>query len=148
MSSVLMNHPWKSTYPCRPLEHSNSASPWNWVTERCCLICGPHDNIFTCFCHDMHAFSLQYSCLGNPMDRGVWQAQSIGPERVRRDQETNTHTHTHFKFSSLNTKDAAVYCYVWCSCTLHTLSCLPLKRHHGLAMVCAEPARGWPHTGP
>ena len=74
--------------------------------------------------------------------------QSIGPERVRRDQETNTHTHTHFKFSSLNTKDAAVYCYVWCSCTLHTLSCLPLKRHHGLAMVCAEPARGWPHTGP
>ena len=23
---------------------------------------------------------LQYSCLGNPVDRGAWQLQSMGPE--------------------------------------------------------------------
>ena len=28
---------------------------------------------------------LQYSCLGNPMDRGAWRIQSIGSQRVRRD---------------------------------------------------------------
>ena len=78
--------------------------------------------------------------------------QSIGSERVRHDQETNTHTHTrthtHFRFSSLNIKDAAVHCYVWCSCNVHTLSCPPLKWHRGLAVVCAKPAPGWPRTGP
>ena len=28
---------------------------------------------------------LQYSCLGNPMDRGAWQATSMGSQRVRHD---------------------------------------------------------------
>ena len=28
---------------------------------------------------------LQYSFLENPMDRGAWGLQSIGPQRVRRD---------------------------------------------------------------
>ena len=31
---------------------------------------------------------LQYSCLGNPMDRGDWWLQSIGSERVRHDLAT------------------------------------------------------------
>ena len=25
---------------------------------------------------------LQYSCLGNPMDRGVWQATVLGAEKI------------------------------------------------------------------
>ena len=31
---------------------------------------------------------LQYSRLGNPMDRGAWQAKSIGSPRVRHDLAT------------------------------------------------------------
>ena len=31
---------------------------------------------------------LQYSCLGNPMDRGVWQATVHGLERVNHDLAT------------------------------------------------------------
>ena len=31
---------------------------------------------------------LQYSCLGNPMDRGAWQVQSMGSQRVRHDLAT------------------------------------------------------------
>ena len=31
---------------------------------------------------------LQYSCLGNPMDRGVWWAMSMGSQRVRHDLVT------------------------------------------------------------
>ena len=29
-----------------------------------------------------HGNPLQYSCLQNPMDRGAWQATSIGSQRV------------------------------------------------------------------
>ena len=32
-----------------------------------------------------HGNSLQYSCLENAMDRGAWQVQSIGLQRVRHD---------------------------------------------------------------
>ena len=32
-----------------------------------------------------HGNSLQYSCLENPMDRGAWQAKSIGLWRIRQD---------------------------------------------------------------
>ena len=32
-----------------------------------------------------HGNPLQYSCLENPMDRGAWQAQSAGSQRVRQD---------------------------------------------------------------
>ena len=30
-------------------------------------------------------YPLQYSCLENSMDRGAWQAQSVGLQRVRHD---------------------------------------------------------------
>ena len=30
-----------------------------------------------------HGNPLQFSCLENPMDRGVWQAKPIGLQRVR-----------------------------------------------------------------
>ena len=32
-----------------------------------------------------HSNSLQYSCLENPMDRGAWQLQSMGSQRVGHD---------------------------------------------------------------
>ena len=32
--------------------------------------------------HGSDPLKEQYSCLENPMDRGVWQATSIGPQRV------------------------------------------------------------------
>ena len=32
-----------------------------------------------------HGNPLQYSCLENPMDRGAWQLQSIGSQRVGHD---------------------------------------------------------------
>ena len=41
---------------------------------------------------------LQYSCLGNPMDRRAWQAIVHGQQRVRHDgahMHTHTHPHTH-----------------------------------------------------
>ena len=45
---------------------------------------------------------LQYSCLGNPMDRGAWRAtvhvvakESDMTEHVRVHTHTYTHTHTH-----------------------------------------------------
>ena len=104
--------------------------------------------IFAVICMDFHSSTLAWEI---PWTEEAGGLQSIGSERVRRAKRlthTHTHTHTHFKFSSLNTKDAAVYCYVWCSCTVHTLSCPPLKRHRGLAVVYAKPARGWPRTGP
>ena len=31
---------------------------------------------------------LQYSCLGNPLDRGAWWLQSMGLQRVRHDLTT------------------------------------------------------------
>ena len=36
---------------------------------------------------------LQYSCLGNPMDRGVWQATVHGAAELDTTQGLNTNTH-------------------------------------------------------
>ena len=42
-----------------------------------------------------HGNSLQYSCLGNPIDRGSWQAAIHEPQRVGHDWVTGrAHTHT------------------------------------------------------
>ena len=43
---------------------------------------------------------LQYSCLGNPKDRGAWWIQSTGLQRVRQDLVTE-HAHAFLKRLSL-----------------------------------------------
>ena len=40
---------------------------------------------------------VQYSCLGNPMDRGTWQATVLGVAKSQTRLHTHTHTHTHSK---------------------------------------------------
>ena len=47
-------------------------------SERCPGVCNPH----------------QYSCLEKYMDRGAWQLQSMGSQRVGHNGAC-THTHTH-----------------------------------------------------
>ena len=37
-----------------------------------------------------NGYPLQYFCLENSMDRGAWQVQSIGLQRVRQDGAPNT----------------------------------------------------------
>ena len=48
---------------------------------------------------------LQYSCLGNPMDRGAWRATIMGLQRVRhnlvtKQQHTNSITKDSFPFTA------------------------------------------------
>ena len=50
---------------------------------------------------------LQYSCLEIPMDRGAWQVQPMGLQRVRHDRATSTHISNIFTASNL--KDTEVY---------------------------------------
>ena len=38
---------------------------------------------------------LQYSCLGNPMDRGTWWATVFGAAKSWTRLNTHTHTYTH-----------------------------------------------------
>ena len=42
-----------------------------------------------------NGYSLQYSCLENPMDRGAWQVQSIAPQSIGHDLVTE-HVYTGF----------------------------------------------------
>ena len=41
-----------------------------------------------------HGNPLQYSCLGNPMDRGAWRAIAHGVTNSQTQLSTNTHAHT------------------------------------------------------
>ena len=54
---------------------------------------------------------LQYSCLGNPMDRGAWQATVHGLQRVRHDLATKQQNNNNIlsKFSSSAAKNEDVY---------------------------------------
>ena len=47
--------------------------------------------------------SLQYSCLGNPTDRGAWQATAHGVTKSQIQLSTHTHTHTHTNTQVLQT---------------------------------------------
>ena len=52
---------------------------------------------------------LQYSCLGNPMDRGAWwtTVHGVGKSQTELSKHINTHTHTHtlaFAFQSCDSQ--------------------------------------------
>ena len=44
---------------------------------------------------DRHSNPLHYSCLGNPMDRGAWQATHVSKSWTLLSARTHTHTYTH-----------------------------------------------------
>ena len=47
--------------------------------------------------------SFQYSCLGNPTDRGTWRAPAHGVTKESESTEhAHTHTHTHTHTQSLS----------------------------------------------
>ena len=50
--------------------------------------------------------TLQYSCLGSPMDRGAWRATVHGGHKESdTDEQLNAHTHANTIFSSLTNLD-------------------------------------------
>ena len=49
-----------------------------------------------------NGYPLQYSCLGNPMDRGNWLAKSMGSQRVGHDWATNTFTFFQMQYHVLD----------------------------------------------
>ena len=55
---------------------------------------------------------LQYSCLGNPKDRGAWQATV---HRVKKESDTTEHTHTHTQAHRQNSKMAFIILVPWLS---------------------------------
>ena len=56
---------------------------------------------------------LQYSCLGNSMDKGAWRATVRGVAKSRTQlsdyTHTHTHTHTHGKFRSFAVRNIYIY---------------------------------------
>ena len=47
------------------------------------------------FPEEGNGYSLQYSCLGNPMERGAWWATIHGVMKSWTQLSMHTHTHTH-----------------------------------------------------
>ena len=45
---------------------------------------------------------LQFSCLGNSMDRGTWQVQDHGITKNQTRLSTHTHTHTIWKYEGID----------------------------------------------
>ena len=77
---------------------------------------------------------LQYSCLKNPMDRGVWRAavQRISEESDTIEQLsmcTHTQTHTHIEFESHPLKGVFVASLPMNSCLIFVL-----QKSHNLIM--------------
>ena len=78
-----------------------------------CTICNEHEGCGRQFINHFHPYSnwrrndnpLQYSCLGNPRDRGARQLQSVRSQSIGHNCVTNTHihsyTHTHPLFHTL-----------------------------------------------
>ena len=71
------------------------------ITGRFFIIWGSREAIYVCMAY-IYDNPLQYSCLGNPMNRGAWQAtvHTVAKswtwlKRLSTEQNTHTHTHTH-----------------------------------------------------
>ena len=65
-----------------------------------------------------NGYPLQYCCLGNPTDRGAWQLQSVGSQRIEHDWVTNSHTHTHTHTHTVSIH----FCWIVCKGSLSCLS--------------------------
>ena len=52
---------------------------------------------------------LQYSCLGNPMDRGTWWATVQGVTKSRTQLTVCTYTHTHTHTHTSKTKSSYIF---------------------------------------
>ena len=59
-----------------------------------------------------HGNPLQYSCLENPMDRGVWQAAAHSVTKSDMTEHTHTHTHTHTHSSLFSQSLAKVWAFI------------------------------------
>ena len=66
---------------------------------------------------EVNGYPLQYSCLGNPMDRGVWWATVYGTAEFDKNRETNTFTFKEkgdinmcFQISICNQKSFTSFC--------------------------------------
>ena len=57
---------------------------------------------------------LQYSCLGNPMDRGVWWARVHGVQKNR--TQLSTHTHTKLELVILKLLPLSAALILWHTC--------------------------------
>ena len=55
---------------------------------------------------------LQYSFLGNPMDRGAWWATVHGVAELDMTEHTHSHTHTHTHTHTLDEHLQAAYVFV------------------------------------
>ena len=53
---------------------------------------------------------LQYSCLENSMERGIWRATvcGIAKSRTQLSAHTHTHTHTHIHISTMHLEDGTL----------------------------------------
>ena len=105
---------------------------------------------------------LQYSCLGNPMDRGAGKLQSVGSQRVEHNWATNKHAHTHkhsvlsmfkvgkpmlwYRFISLNAFSAYEgfikrWCHHklrWICMCIHTCLCINVLVNFFSQSVCVD----------
>ena len=55
---------------------------------------------------------LQYSCLGNSMDKGAWRATVRGVAKSRTQLSDYTHTHTHTHTVSSEVLQSEIYIYM------------------------------------
>ena len=84
---------------------------------------------------------LQYSCLGNPMDRGDWRATVHGVQRVRHDlstkQQQNSNLLKHLCFACIVPRKGSVLKHIHCSYRPNPApNALCICAHEGLLPKC------------
>ena len=79
--NVVFNNHYLHTIRCFPGGSNSKEFACN--AEDTCFIPGSGS-----YPREGNSNPFQYSCLGNPMDRGAWWLQSMGLQRVRRDLTT------------------------------------------------------------
>ena len=99
-----------------------------------------------------NGYPLQYSCLENSMDRGVWWATVYGAQRVGHDWVPNIHTHTHVNYTSIKMEKiqlSSVQLFSWSdSLRPHGLQHTRLPCQSSTPRACSNscPSSWWCHT--